>query len=77
MKTSLEIFYQYHTYFEDDEHSMNVLEEEQAIKALDAYAKEVLTHYTEFLVKSGYCDTDVYNEPPSAIDRFLYPKIDK
>jgi hypothetical protein len=45
-------------------------------KALD-YAKEVLGRYTAFLVKEGYCDSDVYCEPPTTIDRFIYPKLNK
>jgi len=39
--------------------------------AMEEYAKEMLEAYTQFLVKEGYCDTDVYSEPPTAIDQFL------
>jgi hypothetical protein len=37
--------------------------------------KEKLTEYTDFLLKEGYCDTDVYCEPPTAVDQFLNPKL--
>jgi hypothetical protein len=32
---------------------------------------ELLKAYTDFLLENGYCDSDVYDEPPTAIDRFL------
>ena len=41
----------------------------------DQYMKDVLTRYTEFLLGHSYCDADVYCEPPSAIDRFLFPEL--
>ena len=44
-------------------------------KLADQYMKDVLTRYTEFLLDFGYCDADVYCEPPSAIDRFLFPNL--
>jgi hypothetical protein len=31
----------------------------------------LLDKYTKFLLKHGYCDTDVYDEPPTAIDEFM------
>ena len=37
--------------------------------------KDVLTEYTEFLLKEGYCDSDVYCEPPTAIDRFMHKEL--
>ncbi len=30
-----------------------------------------LTQFIDFLLKNGYCDTDVYAEPPTAIDQYL------
>ena len=30
-----------------------------------------LTQFVDFLLKEGYCDTDVYTEPPTAIDQYL------
>ena len=40
--------------------------------------KELLKAYTDFLLKEGYCDTDVYSEPPSKdltiIDLFMIHK---
>jgi hypothetical protein len=35
------------------------------------YALEILTAYTAFLLEEGYVDSDVYDEPPTAIDRFI------
>ena len=49
--------------------SINILEK------VDEFMKDTLTQYTEFLLKEGYCDSDVYCEPPSAIDRFLTPQL--
>jgi len=43
---------------------------------LDQYSKVVLTEFTGFLTKNGYCDSDVFEEP-TAIDRFLFPKLNK
>lgn len=40
--------------------------------------KIILEEFLEFLVKEGYCDTDVYTEPPSkdvtVIDLFMIIK---
>ena len=33
--------------------------------------KTELTDFLDFLLKEGYCDTDVYAEPPTAIDQYL------
>ena len=44
-------------------------------KMMNEYMKYILTEYTDFLVKTGYCDTDVYYEPPTAIDKFLVPQL--
>jgi len=30
-----------------------------------------LKQFLDFLLKEGYCDTDVYSEPPTAIDQYL------
>jgi len=43
--------------------------------AVTEWSKDLLTEYTDFLLKEGYCDSDVYCEPPSAIDRFLIPQL--
>ncbi|KKM93745.1 hypothetical protein LCGC14_1205390 [marine sediment metagenome] len=42
----------------------------------DLIASE-LTSFLDFLLKNGYCDTDVYSEPPSAIDRYMHPSLKK
>ena len=44
---------------------------EGAEKLLNEFEKEVLTDFLEFLLKNGYCDSDVYAEPPIAIDQYL------
>jgi len=36
--------------------------------------KYVVTEFQDFLLKNGYCDTDVYAEPPTAIDQFFSNK---
>ena len=35
---------------------------------------ELLKAYTDWLLKNGYADTDVYCEPPTAIDQFSQTK---
>ena len=37
----------------------------------DQFKKDILTDFLDFLLKEGYCDTDVYCEPPTAIDQYL------
>ena len=57
--------------------------EKFTIHILESYAKQVakervkdeLTSFLNFLLKEGYCDADVYAEPPSAIDRYMHPKL--
>jgi len=39
--------------------------------------KDELTKFLDFLLKNGYCDSDVYSEPSSAIDRYMHPKLNK
>ncbi len=39
--------------------------------------KDELTTFLDFLLKNGYCDSDVYSEPPTAIDRYMHPKLNK
>jgi hypothetical protein len=46
-------------------------------RMMEEYVKVILTEYTLFLVKNGYCDSDVYDNPPSSIDRFMHPKLNK
>jgi hypothetical protein len=40
--------------------------------------KIALTEFLDYLVREGYCDTDVYHEPPSegitVIDQFMIIK---
>lgn len=38
---------------------------------LQNHEKELLSKYNEFLLKEGYCDTDIEQEEPTAIDQFL------
>ena len=42
-------------------------------KLMNELIKDELTDYTNFLLKNGYCDSDVYCEGNSAIDRYLFP----
>jgi len=44
---------------------------------MSEYAKDTIDDFVQFLLENGYCDTDVYAEPPTAIDRFMHPKIYK
>jgi len=39
--------------------------------------KDELTKFLDFLLKNGYCDSDVYSEPPSAIDRYMHPELNR
>ena len=41
-------------------------------KLMNELIKDELTRYTDFLLKNGYCDSDVYCEGNSAIDRYLF-----
>ena len=41
------------------------------IHFMEEFAKETLTDYTDFLLKNGYCDSDVNDEVPTAIDQFI------
>lgn len=38
---------------------------------LNQVIKTELTSFLDFLLKEGYCDSDVYAEPPTAIDQYL------
>ena len=44
------------------------------MKLLDEFQKDLLTDFLDFLLKESYCDTDVYCEPPTAIDQYLILK---
>jgi len=44
---------------------------EESINLINEFEKDVLTDFLDFLLKNDYCDTDVYNEPPTAIDQYL------
>ena len=35
---------------------------------------EQLKDFLDFLLQAGYCDSDVYDEPPTAIDRYMKTK---
>lgn len=58
-----------------DEHSWGKTQKVDMFKLAEEWSKYRLTEYTDFLLKEGYCDCDVYTEPQSAIDRFLNPKL--
>jgi len=51
-----------------------VLMEDYAAQKCREREKEVVTEFQDFLLKNGYCDTDVYAEPPTAIDQFFSNK---
>jgi predicted translin family RNA/ssDNA-binding protein len=51
----------------------NYVKLEDAIEML----KDILTDYDKFLLENGYTDSDVWCEPPTAIDRFLFPELNK
>ena len=38
------------------------------------HEKDLLEEYTRWLLKEGYTDTDVYDEPPTAVDQFIQYK---
>ena len=35
---------------------------------------EQLKDFLDYLLQAGYCDSDVYDEPPTAIDRYMKTK---
>ena len=37
----------------------------------EAIDLDLLEKYTQYLLKEGYCDVDVYAEEPTAIDGFI------
>ena len=37
--------------------------------------KDELTSFLDYLLEAGYCDSDVYCEGSSAIDRYMHPKL--
>ena len=47
------------------------IDHKKAEKLINEFTKDVLTDFLDFLLKNGYCDTDVYAEPPTAIDQYL------
>jgi len=42
---------------------------------MDQYSLQELTNFLDFLLKEGYCDSDVYGEPPTVIDQYLDPRL--
>jgi len=44
---------------------------QKQVNLINELEKDVLTDFLDFLLKNGYCDTDVYSEPPTAIDQYL------
>ena len=50
-----------------------ILQQHQTWVNLSSRGKvvEILIDYTNFLLKEGYCDTDVVNGHPTAVDQFL------
>ena len=58
---------------------IRMLDEDEAYDVMEAYvkkqAKDEITKFQDFLLKHGYCDVDVYAEPPTAIDRYFNPKL--
>ena len=59
-------------YYDDNVYDGRI---EPIYDAMSQFAMQQLEDYTQFLLKEGYCDSDVYSEPPSAIDRFMHPKL--
>jgi hypothetical protein len=45
------------------------------LAAMEEYRVEELTSFLNFLMKEGYVDSDVYSEPPTAIDKYLHPEL--
>lgn len=48
--------------------------DQELIKMMDWFVKTEITSFLDFLLKQGYCDSDVYSEPPSVIDQFFTKK---
>jgi len=46
-------------------------------EAMRQYSLQELTEFLSYLLKNNYCDSDVYDEPPTAIDGYLELKRKK
>lgn len=47
------------------------------MEAMTEYGKVLITEFLDFLLENNYCDDDVWREPPTAIDRFYHPNLNK
>jgi len=68
MKTSLDEFLKNKLPKPLDEFSM--FSGKLAKVLMEQFAKDEVNRFLDFLLKEGYCDTDVYAESPTAIDQF-------
>lgn len=65
-------------YFSKSSKKKPIAVDEQILFFMEDYNKEQLTAFLNFLLKEGYCDSDVYsneNEYITVIDQFLNPKL--
>lgn len=53
------------------------LEKDDILLMTSEYAKDVLMDFVDFLLKEGYCDSDVVSEGNTAIDKFMHPELNK
>jgi hypothetical protein len=52
------------------ENVYDILEDYYEETSLNEVVDDVLEKYTQYFLDNGYCDTDVFFEKPTAIERF-------
>ena len=50
---------------------------QEIFRTMEQYSLQELTEFLSYLLKNNYCDSDVYDEPPTAIDGYLELKRKK
>ena len=50
---------------------------QEIFRIMEQYSLQELTEFLSYLLKNNYCDSDVYDEPPTAIDGYLELKRKK
>ena len=64
------LFDKYNSYTDGDSLNLVLWEDE-----IGNFSKDLWTEFLDFLLREGYVDSDVYCEPPTAIDAFLNERL--